>query len=189
MWTVQDGGYQHHPYHAHSGSANAFINGTDITTKLITPTIDLSNASSATLKFWHAQSILTSSQDILRVYYKNATDGDWQLLATYQFSIANWKERTIELPELTANYTIAFEAECNGGYGVVLDDIEVSIVPSSSLAGDANGDGVVNVQDIMTIVAYLMNGQPDTFFFNLADINGDGVVNVLDIMGIINVIM
>ena len=189
LWTVQDGGYQHHPYHAHSGNANAFINGTDITTKLITPTIDLSNASSATLKFWHAQSVLTSNQDILRVYYKNATDGDWQLLATYQFSIANWKERTIELPELTANYTIAFEAECNGGYGIVLDDIEVSIVPSSSLAGDANGDGVVNVQDIMTIVAYLMNGQPDAFFFNLADINSDGIVNILDIMGIVSVIM
>ena len=188
IWTVKKGGYNNHPYNAHTGVNNAFIHGESSTTKLITPTMDLSNALSATLTFWHAQSVANSNQDKLRVYYKNTTDGDWYLLAEYQFSIATWKQRTIELPNLSSNYYVAFEAECNNGFGVVLDDIDITVVPSSSVVGDANGDGVVNIEDVMTVTNYIITGYADPFFFNAADVNNDGMINVKDILGIINII-
>ncbi|HNS18055.1 MAG TPA: dockerin type I repeat-containing protein [Bacteroidales bacterium] len=57
------------------------------------------------------------------------------------------------------------------------------------LPGDANGDGIVNVLDVITVVNYIMELNPPVFFFNAADVTVDGVVNVLDIIGIVNIIM
>ena len=150
--------------------------------------MDLSGITNPVLSFWHSQSVYGGHQDKLSVYYKNSTDGEWQLLATYQFSIANWKQREIELPNPSSNYYIAFEAELNGGYGVVLDDVEVT-GELGFLLGDADGNGVVNVIDIMTVVNYIINGSNEIFIFANADVNGDGVINVMDVMGIVNIIM
>ena len=58
-----------------------------------------------------------------------------------------------------------------------------------TISGDANGDGTVNISDVMTVVSYILSGNPDPFFFNLADVNGDGVIDIMDIMGIIAIII
>ena len=51
------------------------------------------------------------------------------------------------------------------------------------LAGDANGDGVVNMKDVLTIRKYMAN--LDTAIDLLsADANGDGVVNMKDVLSI-----
>ena len=109
------------------------------------------------------------------------------MLASYQFSLANWKHREIELPNPTANYYLAFEAELNGGYGVVLDDVQIT--GSASHIGDANGDGIVNVMDVMAVVSYIIDSAPNPFLFNNADVNQDGIVNVMDAMAIVAMIM
>ena len=54
--------------------------------------------------------------------------------------------------------------------------------------GDVNGDGDVNVLDIVEIVGYIVNGEGD-FDLACADNNGDGAVNVLDIVGLVNDIL
>lgn len=59
----------------------------------------------------------------------------------------------------------------------------------SFIPGDANGDGIVNVLDVITVVNYIMELNPSPFIFKAADLTGDGVVNVLDIIGIVNIIM
>ncbi len=51
----------------------------------------------------------------------------------------------------------------------------------SSLLGDANNDGTVNVNDISTIATYILDGHAEPFVFANADVNGDGVINVNDI--------
>ena len=48
---------------------------------------------------------------------------------------------------------------------------------STQLKGDVNGDGIVNIQDLVLVAAKL--GQPGT---NSADVNGDGVVNIQDLV-------
>ena len=188
VWTTKKGGYEYHPYNAHTGEFNAFIHGEETTVKLISPTLNLEGATEAVLSFWHAQSVAMGDQDYLRVYYRNATDGEWQLLAHYQYSLANWKYREIQLPDVTSNYYIAFEAECNGGYGVVVDDVVITANVGYML-GDANNDGIVNVSDISAVVAYIMEQDPQSFNFNNADFNSDGVVNIIDITLIANYIM
>jgi len=54
---------------------------------------------------------------------------------------------------------------------------------STSPKGDLNGDGKVNVGDIMAIINIMADGGKDM----KGDVNGDGAVNVGDIMAIINI--
>ena len=51
--------------------------------------------------------------------------------------------------------------------------------------GDVNGDGLVNVLDIVQIVAYIVDGDAN-FDTACADNNGDGVVNVLDVVALVS---
>jgi len=65
----------------------------------------------------------------------------------------------------------------------------VSATPFTASKGDANGDLSVNVLDITSIVAYLLNNNPQPFIFEAADVNSDGVINVLDIVGVVNLVL
>jgi len=65
----------------------------------------------------------------------------------------------------------------------------VSATPFTASKGDANGDLRVNVLDITSIVAYLLNNNPQPFIFEAADINNDGVINVLDVVGVVNIVL
>jgi len=57
--------------------------------------------------------------------------------------------------------------------------------------GDANGDGTVNVLDVVSIVNYILAGGSglDECGAAAADYNEDGTVNVLDVVGIVNLIL
>lgn len=53
--------------------------------------------------------------------------------------------------------------------------------------GDANGDGIVNVLDVITITAYFVGHDPEPFCFENADVNQDGLINVLDVIGTVDI--
>ena len=55
--------------------------------------------------------------------------------------------------------------------------------------GDANGDGEVNVTDIVEIVNAIMNKPSAKFVREAADMNNDNEINVTDIVCVVNVIM
>ena len=57
------------------------------------------------------------------------------------------------------------------------------------IPGDANGDGAVNVTDIVEMVNYILGSPSDKFIFVAADVNGDGNVNVTDIVMVVNIIL
>lgn len=65
----------------------------------------------------------------------------------------------------------------------------VSCVPQSSIRGDANGSYAVDVADVITVVNYMTNQNPQPFLFDASDVNGDGIIDVLDVVGIINIIL
>ncbi len=60
---------------------------------------------------------------------------------------------------------------------------------ASYIPGDANGDGKVNVTDIVEIVSYIMGKPSNRFVFTAADVTGDGDVNVTDIVSVVNIIL
>lgn len=53
-------------------------------------------------------------------------------------------------------------------------------------SGDINGDGMINVVDIVQIVGIILN---DHDFNILADVNIDGLINVMDIVILVNLIL
>lgn len=64
------------------------------------------------------------------------------------------------------------------------DTVEVFL---HEMPGDANGDGVVNVLDVIAIVSFYTGDIPDPFCFENADVNQDGSIDVLDVIGTINI--
>ena len=61
---------------------------------------------------------------------------------------------------------------------------------TSSDFGDATGDGLINVLDIVTVVNFIMEvNSPTAYEECAADVNEDGMINVLDIVSIVNIIM
>lgn len=123
-WVFQDGGNDGFPSGAHSGEYNICVSGNG-TTKLILPKMNLEDLGEVDLTFWYAQPAKAHTHDILNVYYKSSEYDQWTLLKQYSMQISSWRKRTIELPELSSNYYIAFEVVCRGGYGIVIDDINI----------------------------------------------------------------
>ncbi|UCE17523.1 MAG: T9SS type A sorting domain-containing protein [Gemmatimonadota bacterium] len=56
--------------------------------------------------------------------------------------------------------------------------------------GEVNGDGAINVLDLLTVVNIILEIHvPTGYQLWAADCNGDGVINVLDVLGIVRVIL
>ena len=59
-----------------------------------------------------------------------------------------------------------------------------------TLLGDANIDGIINIQDVILLVGNVMgNNTFTTEQFNQADLNSDGVIDILDIVEVVNKIL
>ena len=61
----------------------------------------------------------------------------------------------------------------------------VSLV-SSSLAGDLNSDGIVNVLDVVGLINIVLGTADEN---TAGDLNGDGLYNVLDVVILVNIIL
>jgi len=58
-------------------------------------------------------------------------------------------------------------------------------VNDSGMQGDLNGDGIINIQDLIILVNMILANEYST----IADLNEDGVVNILDIIIYVNIIL
>lgn len=118
---------------------------TTYVTMLVTPKFSFAPGLSAALSFRHIQKSWQGDLDKLSVYYKNSEYGDWVLLTTYSNSIGSWRNETIELPNLSDCYYIAFSAEMHYGFGIALDDVSVDadgcIIPVLSFSETASEFG------------------------------------------------
>jgi hypothetical protein len=129
FWTFITGNGNFYPISAHGGTKNACLKDNskaENKTRLITPTINLSILGNPTLKFWHTQALWSPDQDTLTVYYKNSAEGSWVQLAKYTSSITSWTQETIILPNCTSTYYISFEGNAKYGYGICIDDVQIS---------------------------------------------------------------
>ena len=78
--------------------------------------------------------------------------------------------------------TIAAEANATRH---VLPDCVAKAGDQSTLKGDVNGDGEVNIADINAIIDMILSGAAN----NDGDVNGDGEVNIADINSVIDIIL
>jgi hypothetical protein len=111
-----------------TGNAMAFLNINNYTfpeTRLVSPSMDLTGAVNAQLKFSYSQVNWVGNVDQLKVLYKSSASGNWFELANYTAEAASWTDITINLPNVTSDYHIAFEGRANWSRGLTLDDISV----------------------------------------------------------------
>jgi hypothetical protein len=57
--------------------------------------------------------------------------------------------------------------------------------PYEPLQGDVNGDGVINILDIVQLANMILSDD----YQESADLNGDGNLNILDIVQLVNIIL
>jgi len=59
----------------------------------------------------------------------------------------------------------------------------------SCMLGDANGDAIINVTDIVITIGFIFDDYPDIFSASCADCNNDGVIDVIDIVCMVDFIL
>jgi photosystem II stability/assembly factor-like uncharacterized protein len=176
-WTVNDGGQYGNPSSAYEGDYNCFFYNSSYsgyTTKLITPAIEFGNyKQNGKLNFYHAMANWDGDIDELRIYYKNSDAGNWYLLAEYEDDVSSWTEQEIELPNLTDTYYIAFEGTQNYGYGVCIDNVDISAelgytIHIPILSSPANNSSNT---DVDITLSWLSDDDADSYTVQLSEIS------------------
>jgi len=103
-----------------------------------------------------------------------------------------------------ANVRLRVPATASGDYDITLednliifvdneipqyfaDDVHATITVTPSQLGDVNGDGDIDVADVTTLIAIILNGTPASL--DVADVNNDGDIDVADVTALINAIL
>jgi len=127
-WTTHTGNHSGSIANAHSGSSNAmFYSVVNGTTKLVLPNFDFTFLMNPTLSFWYGQ--VGGTNYTMNVYYRSSPSDEWTFLQSYSGDTGQWMQATLNLPNPSSNYQIAFESMGMNGSGFVLDDIMVSGTP------------------------------------------------------------
>ncbi len=125
-------------------------------TKMVTPSLDLSAVNNPQLNFF-LLNLQVGVVDDLRVYYKTSASGAWtQIGANYNYAHNEWTEITLNLPNKSADYYIAFEGTFNFGGGVGIDDVTVAAGPTCLAPTN------LNATNRTTTSAYLEWVEPGT---------------------------
>ena len=77
----------------------------------------------------------------------------------------------------------------NDGRSLHLDDCVFPLEVMPFLMGDANGDGSINVTDVMLIVNHILGNTLPVFVEECANVNGDNRIDVADVMLLVNMIL
>ncbi len=170
-------------------------------TTLLSPIYDLSEFSVAVVSYWRwyvneANGGANPGNDIWRVDASNNGGLSWYSLEETNQNSNSWTRHQFVLDELTNQMQFRFIAEDisypgdDGSGGSIIeaavDDFKILIFNDNTLIGDANYDGLLNILDVVLIVAMILDNQPEDL---VADINGDGGINIQDIILLINMIL
>ena len=75
---------------------------------------------------------------------------------------------------------------CEGGAYVPPEEGECCSECVLFTSGDINGDGILNVLDVVALVNLVLSGNS---YNEVADLNSDGTLNVLDIVALVNLVL
>ena len=207
-WGVPAGGGSlGDPPSDYDGSGKCYVTGnrygSDVdlsVTWLFSPVIDLSSGFQAQIHYalWYANCTGSDpNNDLFRVWVTSDGGVNWTLAEIIgPQSDTGWNERSFTLDDFVKTsdqFRIIFEASDINLPSTVeagIDDFYVTMYTCMSAAnGDANGDGEIDVQDVILLLNYLYkNGPPPecTPITLCADVNGNDEVEVGDVVYLIN---
>ena len=90
---------------------------------------------------------------------------------------------TVDLVE--GDYSSSIIISSNGSSDVEIP-VVLSVVLDGGILGDLNGDSTTNVQDIIILIALILDSSD---YIENADINMDGVIDVIDVVQLISMIL
>ena len=65
----------------------------------------------------------------------------------------------------------------------------ISEIGKTNPTGDVNLDGEVNIEDVITMISYILGKTPQTFAEEQADLDGDGEITISDVTALITIIL
>ena len=84
--------------------------------------------------------------------------------------------------------TTTITATATDGSGVAAScEVTVTEKAADFKMGDVNGDGVIDVSDVLTTASYAIGNESETFNFDAADVNKDGGIDVSDVLLVANI--
>jgi len=164
----------------------------------------------AAMQFFNSNPILTNTiiWGNSSLYY-GSSFSSWSstIIITYSNIAGGWEgEGNIDFDPLFSDpanddFTLLEDSPCidagtadpdGDGYPEITDyfgsapDMGAFEFEGSSLSGDLNGDGLLNILDVVILVNIVLGyGDP----LPSGDLNGDGVLNVLDVVVLVNIIL
>ena len=176
-------------------------------TTLLSPTYDLSEYSGAIVSYWKWY---TNNQgnnpgtDFWKVQISNDAGQNWLDLENTTSSNNYWKLEQFYINDyinLSSQIQFKFIAEDiyyegdNGTGGslveAAIDDFTIQVFSSTECStGDLNGDELINVLDVVTMVNIVLGPVDDLYeYLCVADLNQDDTINVQDIILLVNLIL
>lgn len=112
--------------------------------RLVSAPLDITTVTRPALDFKHKQPKEQNSVDELSVLYRTSEAEAWVLLKKYSSAAGSWLSETIELPNPSATYQIAFMATANGAGGIYVDDVAVGAMEVVGVAKQSANEFVVS---------------------------------------------
>ena len=131
-----------------------------------------------------------SGSNWINVENTNITNNSWQW--SYH-SITDYISLNDEVQFRFVASDEYFDGDNGTGGSIIeaaIDNFNIVVFESQSCndAGDSNGDGVVNILDVVLIINHILDVEELSELCS-ADLNGDTVINVLDIVLVVNLIL
>lgn len=132
--------------------------------RLVTPALDFGSVEEPVLHFSHkieSNSMWGSEptlRDTLKLYYKPSQNADWQFIGKYTGTgtTAAWIEESVNLPGISNDYYLAFEAvSAIGTKALYLDDIRIDAAPGE---GDEEPEDPVEAGPVSPYIEETFDG-------------------------------
>ena len=132
--------------------------------RLMTPALDFGSVEEPVLHFSHkieSNSLWGSEptlRDTLKLYYKTSQGADWRFLGKYTGTgtTATWVEESVNLPGISNDYYLAFEAvSAIGTKALYLDDIRIEAAPGE---GDEEPEDPVETGSVSPYIEEIFDG-------------------------------
>jgi hypothetical protein len=164
---------------------------------LTSPAIDCSGLFNVHLKFWRWLGVEQPLYD--HAYVRVSNDGAnfttvWEN-STWVTDMS-WTEMDLDIsavadnqPTVYLRWTMGETDEAYAYCGWNIDDILILAYEHGVACGDANGDGEIDIEDVVYLINYLfISGPPPQCQPSTAcgDVNKDGQVNIADVVYLIN---
>jgi len=137
---------------------------------LVSAPLDITAVTEPVLTFNHRQRSLGQFVDELSVWYATSINDYWHLLGEYTYACEDWETITLDLPEASDAYIIAFKGKSNNADGVYVDDVWVGNDPG------------VGVGEISTLAA-MVSPNPTTGSVMIEASAVEGDVTIFDLFG------